>query len=126
MRGTRKLPNDTTVEQVGQVIPRMGFIASASDLGPAAVGLREGAVIIAPVWGPNMPTAESRIFSVIGQVPTVVEGREWNAWKVEERRESDRTLLAIWYLLDESPYMVAGEVFLPNGQVQKMTEVALP
>lgn len=126
MRGTRKLPNDTAVQQVDQLIPRMGFIASASDLVPAAVGLREGAVIIAPVWGPNMPTAESRIFSVIGQVPTMVEGREWNAWKVEERRESDRALLAIWYLLDESPYMVAGEVFLPNGQVQKMTEVALP
>ena len=126
MRGTRRLPNDTTVEQVDQLIPRMGFIASASDLVPAAVGLREGAVIIAPVWGPNMPTAESRIFSVIGQVPTMVEGREWNAWKVEERRESDRTLLAVWYLLAESPYMVAGEVFLPNGQVQKMTEVALP
>jgi hypothetical protein len=126
MRGTRRLPNDTTVQQVDQVIPRMGFIASASDLVPPAVGLREGAVIIAPVWGPNMPTAESRIFSVIGRVATMVEGTEWNAWKVEERRETDRTLLAVWYLLDESPYMVAGEVFLPNGQVQKMTEIALP
>ena len=126
MRGTRRLPNDTTVQQVDQVIPRIGFIASASDLVPAAVGFREGAVIIAPVWGPNMPTAESRIFSVIGREPTMAEGTEWNAWKVEERRESDRKLLAIWYLLDESPYMVAGEVFLPNGQVQKMTEIALP
>jgi hypothetical protein len=126
MYGTKKLPNDTVVQQVDQIIPRMGFIASASDLVPLAVGLKKGAVIIAPVWGPNMATAESRIFSVTGQEPTMVEGREWNAWKVEERRETDGKLLAVWYLLDESPYMVAGDVFLPNGQVQKMTEIALP
>lgn len=126
VRGTRKLPNDTTVHQVDQVIPRLGFIASASDLVPLAVGLREGAVVVAPVWGPNLPTAESRIFTIVGKVPTMVEGTEWQAWKVEERREADGKLLAVWYLVEESPYMVAGEVFLPNGQVQKMTEIALP
>lgn len=126
VRGTRKSPNDSVERQVDQIIPRMGFIASASDLIPLAVGLREGAVMVAPVWGPNMETADSRIFTVAGQERTMVEGTEWNAWKVEERRESDRTLLAVWYLLEESPYMVAGEVYLPNGQVQKMTEIALP
>ena len=126
MRGTRKLPADSAPQQVDQAVPRMGFIASASDLVPLAVGMKPGKVVIAPVWGPNMPLAETRIFSIIGQVPTMVEGKEWQAWKVEERRESDRTLLAVWYLLDESPYMVAGEVYLPNGQVQKMTEIALP
>jgi hypothetical protein len=83
-------------------------------------------VFVAPVWGPNMPRAESRIFTIVGKVPTMVEGKEWQAWKVEERRESDRTLLANWYLVEDSPYMVAGEAFLPNGQVQKMTEIALP
>jgi hypothetical protein len=126
MRGTRKLPSSANIEQVDQVIPRMGFIASASDLVPLAVGLEVGKVIIAPVWGPNMPTAESRIFSIIGKVPTMVEGTEWQAWKVEEYRESDRKLLAVWYLLEESPYMVAGEAYLPNGNVQKMTEIELP
>lgn len=126
MRGTRKLPSSPDVQQVDQVIPRMGFIASASDLVPLAVGLEAGKVIIAPVWGPNMPTAESRIFSIIGKIPTMVEGTEWQAWKVEEYRESDRKLLAVWYLLEESPYMVAGEAYLPNGNVQKMTEIALP
>lgn len=126
MYGTRKLPNNPEVQQVDQQIPRMGYIASASDLVPLAVGLEAGKVIIAPVWGPNMATAESRIFSIIGKVPTMVEGTEWQAWKVEEYRESDRKLLAVWYLLDESPYMVAGEAYLANGQVQKMTEIALP
>ncbi len=126
MRGTRKLPNDTTVRVVDQEIPRLGFIASASDLVPLAVGFAPGKVFIAPVWGPNMPAAESRIFSIIDKVPTMVEGREWLAWKVEERRESDRTLVAVWYLVEDSPYMVAGEAYLPNGQVQKMTEIALP
>jgi hypothetical protein len=126
MQGTRKLPNNPETQQVDQVIPRMGFIASASDLVPLAVGFKAGAVFIAPVWGPNMATAESRIFSIIEKVPTMVEGTEWQAWKVEERRESDRQLLAVWYLVEDSPYMVAGEVFLPNGQVQKITEIALP
>ena len=126
MRGTRKLPADSVPQQVDQEVPRMGFIATASDLVPLAVGMTPGKVIIAPVWGPNMPVAETRIFSIIGKEPTMVEGKEWQAWKVEERRESDRKLLANWYLVEDSPYMVAGEVFLPNGQVQKMTEIALP
>lgn len=126
MRGTRKMGADSAVREVDQAIPRLGFIASGSDLVPAAVGFEAGRVIIAPVWGPNMPDAEWRIFTIVGQEPTMVEGKEWNAWKVEERRESDRQLLAVWYLLDESPYMVAGDVFLPNGNVRKMTEVALP
>jgi hypothetical protein len=46
--------------------------------------------------------------------------------KVEERRRSDRVLLANWYLLLESPYMVYGEVPLPDGRIQRMTEVAVP
>lgn len=126
MRGTRKTPADSVERQVDEAIPRLGFIASASDLVPLAVGLRAGAVYIAPVWGPNMAAAENRIFSVIAQERIVVEGTQVSAWKVEERRESDRALLANWYLTEQSPYMVAGEVFLPNGQVQKMTEIALP
>ena len=125
MRGTRKLPSDSATQQVDQEIPRLGFIASASDLVPLAVGFVPGRVIIAPVWGPNMPAAETHVFTIVGKVPAMVEGTEWQAWKVEERRESDRTLLAHWYLVEDSPYMVAGEVFLPNGQVQKMTEIEL-
>src|SRR5690606_35267824 len=104
--GTRKLPSATEAQQVDQQVPRRGFIVSASDLVPLAAGLEAGKVIVAPVWGPNMATAESRIFSVIGKVPTMVEGTEWNAWKVEEYRESDRRLMAIWCLVEGSPYMV--------------------
>jgi hypothetical protein len=29
-------------------------------------------------------------------------------------------------MIGESPYMVAGEVALPNGGVQRMTEVNIP
>ena len=126
MRGTRKLPADSVPQEVDQEIPRLGYIASASDLVPLAVGLKKGSVIIAPVWGPNMPAAENRIFSIIGVEAVMVEGKRVEAWRVEERRESDRRHMATWWLLDKSPYMVAGEVFLPNGQVQKMTEVELP
>ncbi|HJS48293.1 MAG TPA: hypothetical protein VJ773_09935 [Gemmatimonadales bacterium] len=83
-------------------------------------------VFVAPVWGPNLPTAESRIFSVVGREAITVEGSAWQAWRVEERRESDRRLMAVWWLVEESPYMVAGEAYLPDGRAQKFTEVALP
>ena len=126
MRGTRKPPGADTARPVDQVIPRMGFIASASDLVPLAVGLEAGRVFVAPVWGPNLPTAESRIFSVVGREAITVEGSAWQAWRVEERRESDRRLMAVWWLVEDSPYMVAGEAYLPDGRVQKFTEVALP
>ena len=73
-----------------------------------------------------MRKSEQRLFSVIGKVDVDVEGTQVNAWKVEERRESDRALLATWYLLDKSPYMVYGEVPLPDGTIQRMTEMEVP
>ncbi|HEX6049132.1 MAG TPA: hypothetical protein VFZ21_07685 [Gemmatimonadaceae bacterium] len=45
--------------------------------------------------------------------------------KVEERKR-DGSLQANWYLLRESPYMVYGEVPLPDGRIQRMTEVPYP
>jgi hypothetical protein len=126
VHGTRRLASDTAVRQVEMTLDRPGFIASASDLVPLAVGLQEGKVMTAPVWGPNMARSELRIFTVVGQGPVIVEGTEVKAWKVEERRHADRALLATWYLTEASPYMVYGEVTLPNGQVQRMSEVAIP
>ena len=126
VRGTRRVPGDTTVQQVDVTLDRPGFVASASDLVPTAVGLREGAVMTAPFWSPAMTRSELRIFTVLGQVSVTVEGTNVKSWKVEERRYSDQQLLATWYLVDTSPYMVYGEVPLPNGQTQRMTEVAVP
>lgn len=125
VRGTRRVAGDTTVQPVDVTLDRAGFVASASDLLPAAVGFREGAVIIAPFWSPAMTKSEMRVFSVLGRTPVDVEGSRVNAWKVEERRQADGQLLGTWYLLDTAPYMVYGEVPLPNGQVQRMTEVSL-
>lgn len=123
MTGTRRPAPNAPVEQVDQAIERLGFVASASDLVPAAVGFRAGLVISVPVWGPSMKAAEQRLFSVLGKADVDVEGTTVNAWKVEERRAADRQLLATWYLLDKSPYMVYGEVPLPDGSIQRMTEV---
>ena len=72
-----------------------------------------------------MTKSEMRVFSVLGKTPVDVEGSIVNAWKVEERRQADGQLLGTWYLLDKAPYMVYGEVPLPNGQVQRMTEVSV-
>ena len=124
--GTTK-PNATApVQQVSYEIERPGYVASASDLVPLAVGLRAGSVIVAPIWGPGMQTkSEMRTFTVIGKTDVNVEGSVVNAWKVEERKLDDSRLLATWWLLDKSPYMVYGEVPLPDGSVQRMTEVEI-
>jgi hypothetical protein len=126
VRGTRQMPGDTTVREVDVTLDRPGFVASASDLVPLAAGLAAGKVMTAPFWGPNMTRSELRVFTVVGRGPITVEGSEVDAWKVEERRHADSRLLATWYLTEASPYMVYGEVPLPNGQIQRMTEVAIP
>jgi len=126
VHGTKRAAGDTVDQRVDVTLDRAGFFAGASDLIPTAVGFKEGLVITAPFWSPAMTKAEVRIFSVIGRVPLKVEGEDVVAWKVEERRHADRQMLATWYLVDPSPYMVYGEVPLPNGQVQTMTEVAIP
>ncbi|HEY0304100.1 MAG TPA: hypothetical protein VGC44_03965 [Longimicrobiales bacterium] len=124
--GMRRMNASASIEPIDYRIDRPGFVASASDLVPAAVGFKEGRVISVPIWGPPMTAAEQRRFTIIGKVDVDVEGTMVNAWKVEEHRESDNKLLATWYLLDKSPYMVYGEVPLPDGSIQRMTEVEVP
>jgi hypothetical protein len=125
-RGSRRTPNDSTERSVEIPIARLGFFAGASDLVPIAAGLKLGQVMVAPVWGPSMPAAEDRVFITLADTVVNVEGTMVKSRKVEERRRSDRVLLANWYLLLESPYMVYGEVPLPDGRIQRMTEVAVP
>ena len=124
--GTRRASSTAAEEAISYEIDQPGFVASASDLVPLAAGLKEGRVIIAPVWGPPMTAAEMRVFTVLGKVDVDVEGTTVNAWKVEERKQADNRLLATWYLVEKSPYMVYGEVPLPDGSIQRMTEVEVP
>lgn len=124
--GTRRASTDAAVESINYQIDQPGFVASASDLVPLAAGLKEGRVIIAPIWGPPMTASEMRVFTVIGKSDVDVEGTTVNAWKVEERKQADSRLIATWYLVEKSPYMVYGEVPLPDGSVQRMTEVEIP
>ena len=124
--GSRRANATAATEPLDYTIDRPGFIASASDLVPAAVKLDSGVVMLAPVWQPGSPTSEMRVFTVVGRADPDVEGTRVRSWKIEERRQSDRTLLATWYMVDRSPYMVYGEVPLPDGSVQRMTEVEIP
>ena len=125
VRGVWKTPSDTAAVAVDRTIARAGFIASASDLVPMAVGLRQGAVMTAPVWSPQSTDVEVRVFTVLAEEPVMVEGAEVVAWKVEERVHATGALAATWWLTNESPYMVLAEIPLPNGQVQRLTGVAL-
>ena len=121
--GTRKANANAPVVPVSLELDRPGFIASASDLVPLAVGLRKGAVMTAPMWGPGMERSESRVFVVTEEKPVRVEGSTVTAWEIEERRQADNVLLARWYMTDRSPYMVYGETYAPNGEVRRMSEV---
>ena len=124
--GWRRAGPDAPQRDTAWIVERPGFVSGASDLVPMAVGFKPGKVMVAPLWGPNMPASEMRVFTVIGRTDVDVEGTMVNAWKVEERRQSDRVLLATWWLLDKSPYMVYGEVPLADGSIQRMTEVEVP
>jgi len=121
----RPSPTDS-LRPIDLTLASAAFVASASDIVPVAAGMRPGAVFVAPVWGPGMPQVEQRVFTVRGKVKTDVEGTMLEAWAVDEFVRATRRLVATWYLLDESPYMVAGDVPLPDGRMQRMTEVAVP
>ena len=123
--GEKRNPGDTTLQTVNQRIDRPGFFAGATDLVPAAVGFKAGSVMTAPFWSPGMEVAETRIFSIRGRERVQVEGASIEAWKVEEFK-TDGSRVATWFLLDHSPYMVYGEVPLPDGRKQVITEVEIP
>ena len=124
--GWRRANASAPQRDTAWTVVQPGFVLSASDLVPLAVGFTPGKVMTAPLWGPNMPASEVRVFTVIGEDDVNVEGSMVRAWKVEERRQSDRVLTATWWLRPRSPYMVYGEVPLPDGSIQRMTEVAVP
>lgn len=124
--GRRRTASDPTVQNVDVTLDQPGYFAGASDLIPVAAGLRIGSVIVAPVWTANAAAVDYRVFAVLRDTTLSIEGSSVVARKVEERRRSDRSLTAYWYLLTESPYMVYGEVPLPDGRMQRMTEVAIP
>jgi hypothetical protein len=126
VRGYRRTADDTTSHPVAATLDRRGFFAGASDLVPIAAGLKSGAVIVSPVWSAGNHSTEYRVFAVLHDTTLNVEGTMVRARKVEERRRSNGSLYANWYLLTEAPYMVYGEIPLPDGRVQRMTEVAVP
>jgi hypothetical protein len=128
VKGSRRTPQDTMTNiPIDAAVPRLGFFSGASDLVPIATGLKKGTVMVAPVWSPGNPAVtQDRVFTVIGDTTVTVEGTAVRSVKVEERRRENGSLYANWYLLLESPYMVYGEVPLPDGRVQRMTEVEAP
>ncbi len=125
IRGTKRASANAPIQQVDITLPRAAFMQNASDLVPLAVGLREGRIMTAPMWNPGTSEFNVRVFIVRAQMNMDVEGTMVRAWPVEERTLADK-LISTWYLIEQAPYMVAGEVPLPNGGVQRMTEVSVP
>ena len=125
IRGTRRAPGGAEAP-VSIDLPGAAFMANASDLVPPAVGMKAGTVMTAPMWDPGSNQYRVSIFIVLPERTIDVEGTPWKAWPVEERMRDGGALVATWYMTDRSPYMLAGEVPLPNGVMQRMTEIAVP
>lgn len=126
VRGVRRANLRAALEEVDTTLETPGWFLGASDLVPIAAGLRTGELLVAPMWGPNLPGPEYRVFEVFGDTTLSIEGLRVRARKVEERKRSDGTLTATWWLTLAEPYMYYGEVPHPAGGVQRMTEVPIP
>ncbi len=126
VRGVRRPNARAALEEVDVEIDTPGWFLGASDLVPIAAGLRSGEVLVAPMWAPNLTRAEYRVFEIHGDTTLAIEGLTVTARKVVERRRSDGSHTATWWLSLAEPYMYYGEVPLPNGGVQRMTEVPIP
>lgn len=124
VRGFVRSSTDATRHDVDWTLPRLGFMASASDLVPPAVGLVAGAVMSVPVWSADSVAPVQHVFTVLGEATVSVEGSDVLAWRVEERVEATDELEATWYLVERSPYMVLAEVPTPNGTM-RITGVSL-
>lgn len=123
--GVLKGGGDAAAKTIDRTIDRAGFIASASDLVPMAVGYRTGLVMTAPIWSPQSTKTERRVFTVLREETVNVEGKDVKAWRVQEHVHGTGVLKAIWWLTDASPYMVLAEIPLPSGQTQRITGVAI-
>jgi len=124
VRGHTRMPNDSVAQPFDWTLPRLGFMANASDLVPPAVGMRAGAVMSLPVWSADSTAPVQHYFRVLDQRTVSVEGEDVLAWPIEERVEETDELKATWYMVDRSPYMVLAEIPTPNGLV-RITGVAL-
>lgn len=125
IRGTRRAPGGAE-QPVSIDLPSAAFMANASDLVPPAVGMTPGVAMTAPMWDPGSNQYRVSVFTVLPERTIDVEGTPWKAWPVEERVRESGTLVATWFLTDRAPYMLAGEVPLANGVMQRMTEIAVP
>lgn len=122
--GHLRAPNDSAPRPFEWTLPRLGFMANASDLVPPAIGLAAGAVMSMPVWSGDANAPVQHVFRVLGERAVDVEGVQVTAWAVEERVAQTDELKATWYLTELSPYMVLAEIPGPNG-ITRITGVAL-
>lgn len=122
--GHLRAPADSAVTRFDWTLPRLGFMANASDLVPPAVGMRAGAAMSVPVWSGTAEAPVQHVFRVLGERTVDVEGEQVTAWVVEERVAATDELTATWYMTERSPYMVLAEIPGPNG-ITRITGVAL-
>ena len=133
VRGVRSVPAPMRIvlaqrrrwmlQPVDQTLDRDGFDSGIVTLLSAAMAFRPGLVITIPIVTHSSGVSDVTVLAVIGREKVQVGGSRVDAWKVEQRRAGERTLSATWYLMDSPPYVAAGEVVVPGGQIMRLTRV---
>lgn len=126
VEGWRKGPQDTARTMVNLQLSEPPFMAGAWDLIVVAATMKEGLVMVMPVWQPGMADIELRSYTITGTKDVKAGDQNWNAFVVEERKLSDPTLMGTWYLVNDPPYMVYAEVTGPDGRPRRMIETSIP
>lgn len=122
VRGTRRPDADSAVKVVDFTLPRAGYPAAAADLIPPAVTLREGLVIVMPVW--TVPTQAVVEQTWVARRRTTVpfEGRPVPAWEFDVHSATGMREGTVWFI-DEPPYMVRWDVFGAQGELTRVIGV---
>lgn len=122
--GTQRFANGT-VNPLEFTLPRRGFPSGAADLIPPAVvgGLREGLVIVMPVWNVPSQNVVEQTWTVVRRTNVALGGRDVPAWELDIFNAAGVQTGKIW-LAEASPYMVRWDVMNAQGLVvTRMTGV---
>ncbi len=117
VQGTQRLASGT-VNELDFTLSRPGFPGGAADLIPPAVvgGLREGLVILMPVWSVPSRNVVEQTWKVVRRTTVEIASRTAPAWELEIFSAAGTLTGRIW-LTGESPYMVRWDVINPQGDV---------
>lgn len=119
VRGSYRAHADSQPRNVDIMLRHAGFVAGAADLVPPAMGLREGLVIVMPVWNPPADSVETQIWTIDRRRQKEFEGRSLEAWEGAQHDADGKRIGSIWFV-NAPPYMVRWDFVASDGGVVRL------